>query len=97
MAKDPQQQRDDRAAWKQQLDGEIRTGVARDLNQCVHDAVTLCHLGAPEIRCILGEGMVSAVRIPRISDHDRFVAFLFRSSHRLRKMKTKLSAPPSAT
>jgi hypothetical protein len=34
--------------------------------------------GAPEIRCILDEGMLSAVRIPLISDHDRFVARLFR-------------------
>jgi hypothetical protein len=36
------------------------------------------HSGAPEIRCILDEGMLSAVRIPLISDHDRFVARLFR-------------------
>jgi hypothetical protein len=36
------------------------------------------HSGAPEIRCILDEGMLLAVRIPLISDHDRFVARLFR-------------------
>jgi hypothetical protein len=39
MAEEPQQQRDDRAARKQQLNGQIRAGVAGDLNQCVHDAV----------------------------------------------------------
>jgi hypothetical protein len=78
MAEEPHEQRDDRAARKQQLNGQIRAGVARDLNQCVHDAVTPCHSGAPEIRCILGEGMLLAVRIPLISDHDRIVARLFR-------------------
>jgi hypothetical protein len=36
------------------------------------------HSGAPEIRCILVKGMLLAVRIPLISDHDRFVARLFR-------------------
>ena len=61
MAEEPQQQRDNRAARKQQLNGQIRAGVACELNQCVHD-----------------EGMLSAVRIPLISDHDRFVARLFR-------------------
>ena len=61
MAEEPQQQRDNRAARKQQLNGQIRAGVPCELNQCVHD-----------------EGMLSAVRIPLISDHDRFVARLFR-------------------
>ena len=79
MAEEPQQQRDDRAAWKQQLNGQIRASVARELNQCVHHAVTLCHSCAPEIRCILGEWhMLLAERIPLISDQDRFVARLFR-------------------
>ena len=41
MAEEPQQQRDDRAARKQQLNGQIRARVACDLNQCVHDAFTL--------------------------------------------------------
>ena len=77
MAKEPQQQRDERAARKQQLNDQIRAGVASDVNQCVHHAVTLCYSGAPEIRCILG-GMLLAERIPLISDHDRFVARLFR-------------------
>jgi hypothetical protein len=61
MAEEPQQQCDNRAAREQQLNGQIRAGVARDLNQCVHD-----------------EGMLLPVRIPLISDHDRFVARLFR-------------------
>jgi hypothetical protein len=78
MTEEPQQQRDDRAARKQQLNGQIRAGVARELNQCVHDAVTLCHSGAPEIRCTLVNGILLAVRIPLISDHARFVARLFR-------------------
>jgi hypothetical protein len=77
MAVQPQQQRDHRAARKQQLNGQIRAGVARELNQCVH-CVTFSHLGAPEIRCHLVEGMLLAVRIPLISDHDRFVARSFR-------------------
>lgn len=77
MAVQPQQQRDHRAARKQQLNGQIRAGVARELNQCVH-CVTFSHLGAPEIRCHLVEGMLLAVRISLISDHDRFVARLFR-------------------
>jgi hypothetical protein len=39
MAEEPQQQRDNRAAGKQQFNGKIRASVARDLNQSVHDAV----------------------------------------------------------
>jgi hypothetical protein len=78
MAEEPQQQRDDRATRKQQLNGQIRAGVARDLNQCVHDAAFTLSFRRPEIRCVLVKGMLLAVRIPLISDHDRFVARLFR-------------------
>jgi hypothetical protein len=99
MAEEPQQQRDDRAARKQQLNGHIRPGVTCDLNQCVHDAVTLCPPGAPEIRCILVRGMLSAVRIPLISDHDRFVARLFRVQVNLKLLfpRDKCSAPMTST
>jgi hypothetical protein len=78
MAEEPQQQRDDRAARKQQLNGQIWARVARDLNQCVHDAAFTLSFRRPEIRCVLVKGMLLAVRIPLISGPARFVARLFR-------------------
>ena len=39
IAEEPQQQRDHRAAGKQEFHSDIRAGVAGELNQCVHDAV----------------------------------------------------------
>jgi hypothetical protein len=41
MAEEPQEQRDNRAAGKQQFNGKIRASVARDLNQSVHDGSSI--------------------------------------------------------